>query len=166
MALLDVSRHAPPYPNNPPTLEKIMSVEQNKSVVRRYYDEVLNRGHIAVLDELATDNYIENDPFPGQGNGRTDLKVRVSTLLTAFSPCTFTIDDIVAEGDRVVVRWRSSGNHSGDFLGMPPTHRDYTITGIDIHRLAAGQMAEHWHVVDQLSQLQQLGMIPSPPSAP
>ncbi len=143
-----------------------MSVEQNKTVVRRYYEEVLNRGHIAVLDELATDDYVENDPFPNQGNGRDDLKARVSTLLTAFSPCTFTIEDVVAEGDRVVVRWRSSGNHSGDFLGMPPTNHDYTITGIDIHRLSGGRVAEHWHVVDQLSQLQQLGMIPSPAPAP
>ncbi len=143
-----------------------MSVEKNKTVVRRYYEEVLNRGHIAVLDEIATDDYVENDPFPGQGNGLADLKARVSTLLTAFSPCTFTIQVVVAEGDRVVVHWRSSGNHSGEFLGMPPTNRDYTINGIDIHRLSGGRMAEHWHVVDQLSQLQQLGMIPAPASAP
>ncbi len=143
-----------------------MSVEQNKTVVRRYYEEVLNRGHVADLDELATSDYVENDPFPNQGNGLDDLKARVSTLLTAFSPCTFTIEDVIAEGDRVVVRWHSSGNHSGDFLGMPPTNRDYTITGIDIHRLSGGRMAEHWHVVDQLSQLQQLGMLPSPASAP
>jgi steroid delta-isomerase-like uncharacterized protein len=142
-----------------------MSVEQNKAVVRRYYDEVLNQGHLSALDDIAADGYVENDPFPGQGNGLADFKARVSTLLTAFSPCTFTIEDVVAEGDRVVVRWRSSGTHSGEFLGMPPTNRDYTIAGIDIHRLADGRMVEHWHVVDQLSQLQQLGMIPSPSAA-
>ena len=138
-----------------------MSVEHNKAVVRRYYDEVLNQGHLSVLDDIAADNYLENDPLPGQGHGLADFKARASTLLTAFSPCTFSIEDVVAEGDRVVVRWRSSGNHSGEFLGMPPTNRDYTIAGIDIHRLADSRMAEHWHVVDQLSQLQQLGMIPS-----
>lgn len=76
-----------------------MSIETNKTVVRRYYDEVLNLARISVLDELATDDYVENDPFPGQGNGRPDLKARVSTLLSAFSPCRFTIEDIVAEGD-------------------------------------------------------------------
>jgi steroid delta-isomerase-like uncharacterized protein len=142
-----------------------MSVEQNKAVVRRYYDEVLNQGHLSVLDDIAADDYVENDPFPGQGNGLADFKARVSTLLTAFSPCTFTIEDVVAEGDRVVVRWHSSGTHSGEFLGMPPTNREYTIAGIDVHRLADGRMVEHWHVVDQLSQLQQLGMIPSPAAA-
>lgn len=142
-----------------------MSVEQNKAVARRYYDEVLNQGHLSVLDDIAADDYVENDPFPGQSHGRTDLKARVATLLTAFSPCIFTIEDVVAEGDRVVVRWHSSGTHSGEFLGMPPTNRDYTIAGIDIHRLADGRMVEHWHVVDQLGQLQQLGMIPSPSPA-
>jgi steroid delta-isomerase-like uncharacterized protein len=142
-----------------------MNVEQNKAVVRRYYDEVLNQGRLSVLDDIAADDYVENDPFPGQGNGLADFKARVSTLLTAFSPCTFTIEDVVAEGDRVVVRWRSTGTHSGEFLGMPPTDREYTIAGIDIHRLADGRMVEHWHVVDQLNQLQQLGMIPSPAAA-
>jgi steroid delta-isomerase-like uncharacterized protein len=142
-------------------VEDTMSVEQNKAVTRRYYDEVLNQGHLSVLDDIAADDYVENDPFPGQGNGLADFKARVSSLLTAFAPCTFTIEDVVAEGDRVVVRWHSSGTHSGAFLGMPPTNRDYTIAGIDIHRLADGRMIEHWHVVDQLSQLQQLGMIPS-----
>ena len=139
-----------------------MSVENNKTVVRRYYDEVLNAGNLGVIDELAVENYVENDPFPGQGNGRSDLKQRAATLLEAFSPCTFTIEDIVAEGDRVVARWRSSGTHSGSFLGMPATHHSYTIAGIDIHRLSAGRLAEHWHVVDQLSQLQQLGVLPAP----
>lgn len=139
----------------------MMSTENNKMVVRRYYDEVLNAGKLALIDELAVDAYIENDPFPGQGNGRADLQQRVAALLGAFSPCTFTIQDVVAEGDRVVVRWRSSGTHSGSFMGMPPTNRSYSISGIDIHRLSDGRMAEHWHVVDQLSQLQQLGVLPS-----
>lgn len=142
-----------------------MNLEQHKTVIRRYYDDVLNRGDLAVLDEIASDHYVENDPFPGQGNGRADLKTRVSTLRDAFSPCVFTIEDVVAEGDRVAVRWNSSGRHSGAFLGMPATNRDYTIAGIDIHRLDGGRMAEHWHVVDQLSQLQQLGMIPAPTAA-
>jgi steroid delta-isomerase-like uncharacterized protein len=148
--------------HSPRILEQIMSVEQNKAVVFRYYDEVLNQGHISVLDEIAAADYVENDPFPGQANGLDDLKARVSTLLTAFSPCAFTIEDTVAEDDRVVVRWNSTGTHSGDFLGIPATDRGYTIAGVDIHRVTDGRMAEHWHVVDQLSQLQQLGLIPSP----
>ena len=113
------------------------------------------------LDDIAVDDYVEHDPLPGQGDGRADLKARVTTLRTAFAPLSFTVEDIVAEGDRVVVRWRSSGRHSGEFMGIPPTNREYTIAGIDIHRLETGRMAEHWHVVDQLSQLQQLGLLPA-----
>ena len=66
----------------------------------------------------------------------------------------------------MAVRWRSRGTQSGEFLGIPPTNRSYEIAGIDFHRLADGRMAEHWHVVDQLSQLQQLGLLPSPQGAP
>lgn len=132
-----------------------------KAVVQRYYDEVLNAGKIDVLDEIAAEDYIENDPFPGQGNGRADLKARAALLLAAFSPLSFSLEDVIAEGDRVAVRWRSSGTHSGEFLGIPPTGRDYTINGIDIVRVADGRLAEHWHVVDQFSQMQQLGLLPS-----
>jgi steroid delta-isomerase-like uncharacterized protein len=143
-----------------------MTTDQNRAIVRRYYDEVLNGRTVAVLDEIAVEDYIENDPFPGMGNGREQLKLRAGALLSAFSPCTFKIEDIVAEGDRVAVRWRSRGTHSGEFMGIPPTNRPYEIAGIDFHRLADGRMAEHWHVVDQLSQLQQLGLLPTPQEAP
>ena len=143
-----------------------MTTDQNRAIVRRYYDEVLNGRNVAVLDEIAVEDYIENDPFPGMGNGREQLKLRAGALLSAFSPCTFKIEDIVAEGDRVAVRWRSRGTQSGEFMGIPPTNRSYEIAGIDFHRLADGRMAEHWHVVDQLSQLQQLGLLPSSQGAP
>jgi steroid delta-isomerase-like uncharacterized protein len=142
-----------------------MNVDEHKAVIRRYYADVLNGGELEPLDDIAVDDYVEHDPLPGQGDGRADLKARVTTLRTAFAPLSFTVEDVVAEGDRVVVRWHSSGRHSGEFMGIPPTNREYTIAGIDIHRLEAGRMAEHWHVVDQLSQLQQLGLLPMPSHA-
>ena len=143
-----------------------MTTDQNRAIVRRYYDEVLNGRNVALLDEIAVEDYIENDPFPGMGNGREQLKLRAGALISAFSPCTFKIEDIVAEGDRVAVRWRSRGTQSGEFMGIPPTNRSYEIAGIDFHRLVDGRMAEHWHVVDQLSQLQQLGLLSTPQGAP
>jgi steroid delta-isomerase-like uncharacterized protein len=139
-----------------------LSTEQNKATVSRYYADVLNGGEAELLEELAVEDYVEHDPFPGQANGREDFKRRVATIRDAFAPVTFTVEDVIAEGDRVVVRWTSSGRHTGEFLGIPPTHRDYTISGIDIHRLRDGRLAEHWHVVDQLAQLQQLGLMPAP----
>jgi steroid delta-isomerase-like uncharacterized protein len=135
--------------------------ENTKDVARRYYDAVLNRGDVDLLDELATSEYIEHDPLPGQGTGRQGLKDRVTAIATAFGQ-TFTIEDVIAESDRVVVRWTGSGKHVGEFMGIPPTGRSFTIAGIDIHRIEDGRIAEHWHVVDQLSLMQQLGLIPQP----
>ena len=142
-----------------------MSEQDNKTVVRRYYDEVLNQRNIDLLDELAVEDYVEHDPFPGQGNGLADLKARVAGLCAAFDPLRFTIEDITAEGDKVVVRWTNAGTHSGSFMGMPATGKDFGIAGIDIHVVTGGKLAEHWHVVDQLAQMQQLGLIPQPEPA-
>ncbi len=142
-----------------------MSVENNRATVKRYYDEVFNGHNAELIDLLAVEDYVENDPFAGQGNGRSDLKARVEAILGAFNPVRFTVEDIVAEGDRVVVRWSQVGTQSGPFMGMPPTGREYRINGIDVHALREGRMAEHWHVVDQLGLLQQLGAIPAPSQA-
>ena len=137
-----------------------MSAEENKRVVRRFYDEVLNGKKVAVLDEIAIVDYEEHDMLPGQGTGLSGLRERVTILDQALDP-RFTIEDIIAESDRVVVRWTNSGTHVGEFFGAPATGKTFTIAGIDIYRLEDGKMAEHWHVVDQLSMLQQLGMLPS-----
>jgi steroid delta-isomerase-like uncharacterized protein len=141
-----------------------VTAEVNKDVARRYYQAVLNRGDVDALDELAAPNYLEHDPLPGRGTGRDGLKDRVRMLRSAFGQ-QFTLEDVIAEGDKVVVRWTGSGKHEGEFMGIPPTGKSFTIAGIDIHRIQDETMAEHWHVVDQLSLLQQLGIIPQPEGA-
>jgi steroid delta-isomerase-like uncharacterized protein len=142
-----------------------MAAQDNRAVVGRYYDEVLNQRKVELLDELAVEDYVEHDPFPGQGNGRADLKARAQLLLGAFNPLRFTVEDVIAEGDKVVVRWTNAGTQSGSFLGIPPTNKEFSIAGIDIHVVRDGRMAEHWHVVDQLAQMQQMGLIPAPEGA-
>ena len=159
MAYRSQLRQCGPYPGD--TKGDHDMAESIKDVARRYYDAVLNRGDVDLLDDLAAADYVEHDPLPGQGDGRQGLKDRVTMIATAFSQ-TFTIEDVIADGDRVVVRWTGSGKHVGEFMGIPPTGRSFTIAGIDIHRIEGGRMAEHWHVVDQLSLLQQLGLIPGP----
>ncbi len=141
-----------------------MSTEDNKRLVRRFYDEVLNGKSFQVLEELATSDYQEHDMLPGQGAGLAGLRGRVELLMGALDS-SFTIEDIIAEGDRVVVRWTNSGTHVGEFAGIPATGKSFTIAGIDVYRMDGGKMAEHWHVVDQLAMLQQLGLIPSNDSA-
>jgi predicted ester cyclase len=141
-----------------------MSNETNKALAYRFYEQVLNGRQVHIIDEIAAAGYDEHDPLPGQGEGREGLKNRVNMLVEALAP-TFTIEDLVAEGDRVVARWTNSGRHVGDFLGIAPTDRPYAIAGIDIYRIEDGRLAEHWHVVDQLSMLQQLGLMPTPDGA-
>lgn len=141
-----------------------MALEANKSVVRRYYEDILNAGDIDALAELAVDDYAEHDPLPGQSTGCEGLRERVEMLRGAFRP-HFTIEDLIAEGDKVVVRWTNRGTHVGEFMGMPATGKAFAIAGIDIHRLRDGKLAEHWHVVDLLGQLQQLGVLPQPAGA-
>lgn len=137
-----------------------MSILDNKSTVIRFYDEVLNAGDVDQLDELAAERYEEHDPLPGQTDGIDGLKQRVRMLRDAFAP-QFSIEDLFAEGDKVVVRWTNHGTHVGDFLGMPPTGRSFAIAGIDIHRLRDGKLAEHWHVVDLFALMQQLNLVPA-----
>ena len=141
-----------------------MSTETHKSLVRRFYDEALNARRVDVIDELALADYVEHDPLPGQRDGLVGLKDRVS-MLTAGLASTYTLHDLVAEDDRVVARWTNAGVHSGEFLGIPPTGRSFDFAGIDVYRIENGRMAEHWHVVDQLTLLQQLGLVPAPDNA-
>lgn len=136
------------------------TTNEHTSIVLRYYDEVLTAGHIDRLDELAVEEYEEHDPLPGQTDGLEGLRQRVQMLRSALAP-HFSIEDLIAEGDKVVVRWTNRGTHVGDFLGMPPTGRSFAIAGIDIHRLHDGKLAEHWHVVDLFALMQQLNPIPA-----
>jgi steroid delta-isomerase-like uncharacterized protein len=141
-----------------------VSTEEIKAVVRRYYDEVLNSGNVDALEAMAIADYQEHDPLPGQVGGRAGLEQRVQMLRGALRP-HFTIEDVIAEQDTVVVRWTNRGTHVGEFLGMPPTGQSFAISGIDIHRLKGGKLAEHWHVVDMFGLLQQLGLLTQPAEA-
>ncbi len=140
-----------------------MNLDENKKLALRVY-ELLNTGSTEEIGELVSDDYDEHDPLPGQGVGREGVLDRFSMLSSALAP-RFTVDDVIAEADRVVVRWTNSGTHVGEFAGIPPTGRTFTIAGIDIYRVADRKLAEHWHVIDQLSMLGQLGLLPQPSEA-
>lgn len=135
-----------------------MDTAANKQTARRFY-ELFNAGDLSGIADLAVEDYAENDPLPGQGTGRDGLVDRVSMLVGALAP-HFTVEDVVAEGDRVVVRWSQTGTHVGEFFGAPGSGRSFVGGGIDIYRMAEdGRLAEHWHQVDLFGLLSQLGLV-------
>ena len=142
-----------------------MSENENKQLLRRYYEEVLMQGRLDVLENIARADFVEHTPFPGNGQGLEGLRQRANTLVTALKQ-TFTLELLIAEGDKVAVLWTTRGTHVGDFNGLPPTGKSYTIQGVDIHQLRDGRMAEHWDVVDMYGFLIQLGVVPAPSGAP
>jgi steroid delta-isomerase-like uncharacterized protein len=137
-----------------------MNTEETKRVVLSLYER-LNNGDPEGIGSLVTQDYVEHDPLPGQGTGRDGVVDRFSMLVGALTP-RFTVEDVVAEGDKVVVRWTNAGTHVAEFGGIPATGRSFTIAGIDVYRVANGAICEHWHVIDQLSMLGQLGLLPAP----
>src|SRR3979490_2303992 len=141
-----------------------MSENENKILLRRYYEEVLMEGWPGVLETIARSDYVEHNPFPGHGQGLDGLRQRVNTLRSAFKQ-QFTLELLIAEGDKVAVLWTTRGTHVGEFMGLPPTGKSYTIQGIDINQMRDGRMAEHWDVVDTYGFLIQLGVVPAPSGA-
>jgi predicted ester cyclase len=132
-----------------------MSAEENRALHRRYIEE-MNRDNFAFLDEYMAPGYV----FHGAGvelEGVDAFKGYVQTMQGAFSELERTLEDTIAEGDRVVSRWSGRAAHSGEFAGIPPTGKRVTITGIIISRIVNGQAVEEWEEIDRLGLLQQLG---------
>jgi steroid delta-isomerase-like uncharacterized protein len=135
-----------------------MSAEQNKSIVRRWIEEGWNKHNLAVIDDV----YAQHEPEPQTVNSSEALKQYVGAYLTAFPDLNLSIEDLIAEGDKVVWRFNSTGHQNGPFLGMPPSGRTGNITGIAIFRLENSRIAEAWVNIDVLGLLQQTGVIPMP----
>jgi len=137
-----------------------MSLEANKDVARRFIDEVFG-GDKQAVDELVADDFVPHSwgPMPP---GREPLKQAIDRVYAGLSDHRMTIDDIVAEGDRVAVRLRSNARHTGTFMGIPATGREYEITETHLLRIRDGQVAEHWRDADMLGLMRQLGALPSP----
>jgi steroid delta-isomerase-like uncharacterized protein len=141
-----------------------MRAEDNKVIVRRLIDEVWNKGHLAVLDEIMAIDHDDHDPArpAGDAGGREQTKRTVAAYRAAFPDLQFTVESMLADGDTVVTRWTIRGTQSGLLEGIPPTGNRAAVTGIFINRLAAGQIVESWVNWDQLGLLQQLEVIPAP----
>ncbi|HZY40641.1 MAG TPA: ester cyclase [Anaerolineae bacterium] len=139
-----------------------MSTQNNIALVRRWTEEVINKGNLALIDELFDADYVNHATPPGWPAGPAGEKLFTQMFLTAFPDGKFTFEDYIAEGDKVVGRYTYSGTHTGEFQGIPPTGKKFSVGGINIIRVANGRIAENWVGLDQLGLLQQLGVIPLP----
>lgn len=138
-----------------------MSTEDNKALVQRGIEEVWNQKNLAVLDEIASRDYVSHNPAMTT-HGLEQYKQLVSMYFSAFPDLHFTIEDQIAEGDKVVSRFSARGTHQGAFMGIPPTGKQGVVTGIGIDRFANGKIVEGWFNSDDLGLLQQLGILPAP----
>jgi predicted ester cyclase len=131
----------------------------NKQTVRTLYEEVLNEGRLELLDRIAWPDHVEHNPFPQQSQGAEGLKQRASMVRAAFNP-RFTIEHLIAEGDKVAVMWANEGTHVGDWFGFTPTGKSVSTHGVDVFLLRDGRLAEHWDVVDTTDFLVKVGVLP------
>ena len=142
-----------------------MSTDENKALYRRWLEEVVSTGDLALADELLAPDYALHCPgMPGPVD-REGHKQLVLMFHTAFPDWRETIDDVIAEGDKVVIRVSGSGTHEGEFQGIPPSHARVTATGVGIGRIENGRIAEAWAAYDALGMMQQIGAIPAPAQA-
>jgi steroid delta-isomerase-like uncharacterized protein len=135
--------------------------EQNKAFVRHLMYEVIGKGNFALVDELVAEDYVGHTPFP-ETNTREGHKQFFVALRHAFPDLQVTVEEQLAEGDKVVTRFTASGTHKGEFAGIPPTGKRAVMTGIDIDRIANGKLVECWSNTDDLGLMQQLGVVPAP----
>lgn len=142
-----------------------MSVEQNKTVVRRLYDEVLNQENKAVIEQIFAAEVTIHDPFTGVTQGPESFRQLLNIFDTAFPGHRVTVQQVVAEGEWVTVLHTHHATHTGPFMGLPGTGKQVVVEGLELFRLANGRITEFWRKDDNVSLLIQLGMMPAPQMA-
>lgn len=138
--------------------------DDNEAVVRRVMEEIVNNGNLDAIEDSFAPDYVDHN-LPGEGPHRDELKRHHAMIRAAFPDWRTSGEYIPAEGDRVVYRGTNSGTHEGNFMGVPPTGKRYSVDEIHVYRVAGGKVAEHHGVVAMLSLMRQLDLIPPPGSA-
>ena len=138
-----------------------MPTAESRELARRFTEECWDRSDVAVLDELMAPDVVDHDPVPGQGPGREGYKQMAASFFDAFSDFRVRNQDVIADGDKAVLRWTARGRHTAPLMGMPATGREVTLRGIDVLRVANGRIVERWGEFDLYGMLQQLGALPA-----
>ena len=141
-----------------------MTIDDNKAVVSRFVDEIFVHGRTEAVDELLADDFVGHT-WPSTGHPKDDLKAAIGRTSKGLSDPRFLVEDMIGEGDQVVVRLTAEATQTGELMGMPASGKRYSIGEIHIFRVRDGKVAEHWHQFDQMKMMQQLGAMPAPGSS-
>jgi steroid delta-isomerase-like uncharacterized protein len=132
----------------------------NMGLVRRFVEEVWNKGDLSVIDELVSDKYVGVEPMIGDVRGLAALREQVQMFRAAFPDLRLTVEDIGMSGDRVFMRWTGRGTHRGALMGIPPSNNRGEIRGISVQRISGGKIVEQYESYDSLRLLQIIGAVP------
>jgi steroid delta-isomerase-like uncharacterized protein len=137
-----------------------MSTKDNKALIRRFNEEVFNKRNLAAVDEFITPDQVDHSLPPGLPRTREGTRQAIGMTLTAFPDLNLKVEEMIAEGDKVVTKYTTCGTQRGAFGSLPPTGKRVAVSGIVIARIEDGKIAEQWGLDDRLAMLQQLGVIP------
>jgi len=136
-----------------------MSLEENKAIARRFVQEIFLEGRAESVEELLSDHFTPHT-WGSTGAGKAELIAAIERVSAGLADASMTIEDVIAEGDRVAVRLTSRATQVGPFMGLPPSGKSYEIGEIHIFRILDGKVVEHWHQADFLGMMRQLGALP------
>jgi steroid delta-isomerase-like uncharacterized protein len=125
-------------------------------------EEVINQGRLEQANEIVAEDFVELDPLPGQRQGREGLKEVIGMLLSAFPDMHWVVDEMIAEGEKVVTRFTWTGTQQGTFMGIPATGKSVVVKGVVIDRIVGGMMTDSRILMDTMGMMQQLGVVPGP----
>ena len=134
--------------------------EANKALTLRYWEEVANKGNLDLIEEICAPDYVCHE-VDQDICGPEGVRQFIFMLRAAFPDLHVTVEDVIAEGDKIVQRWTGRGTHQGELMGIPPTGNRVSVAGITISRFKDGKVSEEWEVYDMMGMMQQLGAIPS-----
>jgi steroid delta-isomerase-like uncharacterized protein len=138
-----------------------MSAEQNKAIARRWAEEVWSKGNFGLIEELVAPEYVAHDPAdPEEVRGTEAIRRYIETFRTAFPDMQLSVEDQVAEAEKVLTRWTARGTHRGDFFDIAPSGNRLEIAGMSLDRFSGGRFVESWENYDALGMMQQIGAVP------
>lgn len=138
-----------------------MSLEENKAIVRRFFEEGPSKGNLTAVDEILSPSFTLHTPLPS-APGIQGMKEIITICRSAFEHLGVTVEDMIADGDKVAARFTARGIHKGSFMNLPPTGNPVTMTGIEIFRIKDGKIVELWGEANLLGLMVQLGILPAP----